>query len=438
MKDNSRLNITNSKKYLRKYSNSRYMPDGNSSFYLAAYTKSVGYYLLKKIFKIKSKNFFENLICIISDIYFGINYSIKIIKKQNFENSFSKIILSWGFKKDFDRNGVFYDKYFNTYSSSKKNVLWLIVYLDKDIPTNIQSNLILLKVRGNKILNLFGWLRFLLSNLPKIIKGFDFFLVNISSFNLFANKLTSSIEDGLIKNCNEIIIPYEGQPFQNKIIKSLKEKNNNLLITGYIHSPPLAVPTNFIYKQFSPDRIFLSGKDQIFCFNKILGWPKKKLNFIPSLRFRKNIPQTNKKILIPYTVKKHDHILSMIEYIHQKKTNLNGYKIQNHPAAKNSKSNLKLISSIQNIINSKTWSKKKLYDFIFIGNSGGISEFLERGFKILHICEDPEFERYSSKIWKSIKTIEISKHIFSYKLKKSGNLIKFGKNGADLNLILDY
>ena len=162
------------------------MPDGNSSFYLAAYTKSVGYYLLKKIFKIKSKNFFENLICIISDIYFGINYSIKIIKKHNFENSFSKIILSWGFKKDFDRNGVFYDKYFNTYSSSKKNVLWLIVYLDKDIPTNIQSNLILLKVRGNKILNLFGWLRFLLSNLPKIIKGFDFFLVNISSFNLFA------------------------------------------------------------------------------------------------------------------------------------------------------------------------------------------------------------------------------------------------------------
>ena len=72
----------------------------------------------------------------------------------------------------------------------------------------------------------------------------------------------------------------------------------------------------------------MSGKDQIFCFNKILGWPKKKLNFIPSLRFRKNIPQTNKKILIPYTVKKHDHILSMIEYIHQKKTNLNGYKIQ--------------------------------------------------------------------------------------------------------------
>ena len=72
MKDNSRLHITNSKKYLRKYSNSRYMPDGNSSFYLAAYTKSVGYYLLKKIFKIKSKNFFENLICIISDIYFGV------------------------------------------------------------------------------------------------------------------------------------------------------------------------------------------------------------------------------------------------------------------------------------------------------------------------------------------------------------------------------
>ena len=128
----------------------------------------------------------------------------------------------------------------------------------------------------------------------------------------------------------------------------------------------------------------------------------------------------------------------MIRYIHQKISNLNGYVIQNHPAAKNFKSNLKLISKIQEIIDSKSLLKRSFYDLIFIGNSGGISEFLERGFTMLHLCEEPEFECYQSKIWKSVKNTKISKNIFSYKLKKRGNLINFGKNNTDLNSILDY
>ena len=128
----------------------------------------------------------------------------------------------------------------------------------------------------------------------------------------------------------------------------MKKRNENILVTGYIHSPPLAVPTNFIHKQFSPDRIFLNGKDQLLCFNKILGWPKKKLFYIPSLRFRKTLIKKEKKILIPYIIKKHKHILSMIKYIHSKLSNLNEYNIQNHPASKNFRSNLRLISEIKN------------------------------------------------------------------------------------------
>ena len=172
MKSSKRLNILNSKKYLKKYTNTKYDPDGNTNFYLATYTKSIGFYILKKIFKVQDKNIFEDLKYILADIYFGINYSIKI-KKKKIINSFSRIILTWGFKKDFDKKGVFYDKYFNTYSSDQKKILWLIVYLDNDLPDNIQSNLIILKTKGNKVLNLFGWLKFLLFNLPKIFKGFD-------------------------------------------------------------------------------------------------------------------------------------------------------------------------------------------------------------------------------------------------------------------------
>ena len=438
MKAPARLNIFKSKEYLRKYNQEKYKPDRNTNFYLASVTKSIGYYILKKIFNIKSTSLFENFIYIISDIYFGINYSVKIIKRKNFKNSFSKIVLTWGFKKDFDKNGVFYDKYFNTYSSTQKKILWLIVYLDNDLPKKISSNLVVIKAKGYKILNLLSWLKFLFFNTPKIFKSFDFFLVNVSSFNFFSKRVIVSLKSILNKKYDEIIIPYEGQPFQNEIIKFLKNKDKNTLVTGYIHSLPVAVPTNFIHKQFSPDRIFLNGKDQIFCFNKILGWPMKKLNYIPSLRFRKSKIIKKKKILIPYLVKRPDHVLSRIEYIHKKISNLNGYTIQSHPAAKNFKSNLRLVSKMQQLIDSDSFLKQSLYDLIFVGHSGGISEFLENGFKILHICEDPEFECFQSEIWKSIKTTKISKNIFSYKLKKKGNLINFGKNNTDLNSILDY
>lgn len=438
MKAPARLNIFKSKEYLRKYNQEKYKPDRNTNFYLASVTKSIGYYILKKIFNIKSTSLFENFIYIISDIYFGINYSVKIIKRKNFKNSFSKIVLTWGFKKDFDKNGVFYDKYFNTYSSTQKKILWLIVYLDNDLPKKISSNLVVIKAKGYKILNLLSWLKFLFFNTPKIFKSFDFFLVNVSSFNFFSKRVIVSLKSILNKKYDEIIIPYEGQPFQNEIIKFLKNKDKNTLVTGYIHSLPVAVPTNFIHKQSSPDRIFLNGKDQIFCFNKILGWPMKKLNYIPSLRFRKSKIIKKKKILIPYLVKRPDRVLSRIEYIHKKISNLNGYTIQSHPAAKNFKSNLRLVSKMQQLIDSDSFLKQSLYDLIFVGHSGGISEFLENGFKILHICEDPEFECFQSEIWKSIKTTKISKNIFSYKLKKKGNLINFGKNNTDLNSILDY
>ena len=57
MSFSSRLNILNSKKYLNKYSNLKYSPEGNTNFYLASYTKSVGFYFLKKFLILKRKIF---------------------------------------------------------------------------------------------------------------------------------------------------------------------------------------------------------------------------------------------------------------------------------------------------------------------------------------------------------------------------------------------
>ena len=82
-------------------------------------------------------------------------------------------------------------------------------------------------------------------------------------------------------------MPYEGQPFQNKIIAFLKINNFKTKTIGYIHSPPLALPTNFINKMFSPHKLIVNGKDQYYCFSKILGWKKSQIKILPSFRFLK-------------------------------------------------------------------------------------------------------------------------------------------------------
>ena len=72
---------------------------------------------------------------------------------------------------------------------------------------------------------------------------------------------------------------------------------------------------------------------------------------------------------------------------------------------------------------------------IFIGTSGSIIEALERGSNVIQICDDPFFDIYSSKIWPSIKINKIAQNIYTYKLKKRGNLIKFGDKKNNLKKI---
>ena len=92
---------------------------------------------------------------------------------------------------------------------------------------------------------------------------------------------------------------------------------------------------------------------------------------------------------------------------------------------------MQLISSMKNDYKNEKKIKKKNY-LIFIGNSGSIVEYLERGSIVIQICDYPLFDIYTNNIWPSIISKKISENIYVYKLKKKGNLIKFGnkKNNA--------
>ena len=235
------------------------------------------------------------------------------------------------------------------------------------------------------------------------------------------------------------MFPYEGQPFQSEIIRHFRNNKNKVKITGYIHAPPMAVPTNFIYKYSSPDRIFLCGSDQKFCFEKILGWPKNKIVEIPSLRFKENVSEIENAIFLPNVVNDQKKILDSLTYINNNFTKLHNFKIRNHPASLTNKRNIELINKIKNLFSIKDYQpdsfEKKL---IFIGNSGAIIESLERGYDVIQICENISFDYYSKNIWKSIESEILGKDIFTYKLRKKGNLISFGKVNTNIDTILNY
>ena len=63
---------------------------------------------------------------------------------------------------------------------------------------------------------------------------------------------------------------------------------------------------------------------------------------------------------------------------------------------------------------------------IFIGSTSSPIEALERGVEVLHICDDPVFQSYSSALWPSIKVKKIDENTYVYQLLKKGNLIQLG------------
>lgn len=64
--------------------------------------------------------------------------------------------------------------------------------------------------------------------------------------SVFLKHLENSLNDILKKNkIKKTFLPYESQPHQHAIIKILKENNNNMNITGYLHSCLTPLPTDF-------------------------------------------------------------------------------------------------------------------------------------------------------------------------------------------------
>ncbi len=418
------------RRYFLILNNYSYKPKYDSIFYLATYSNFIGSYVLKKIANIQNNNLLKNLIIILKDITFSLKYINHSLYYNNIPPKYDKLIVTWAFKDNFDQNGNLIDRYLNTKSDKLNNTIWFVVYMSAEIPKKISNNIILF-TRSEKIsFNFFKLFKFLVNNIFYIFKDLNYFLFSVSNYNFFSIQILKKLKPFITPELKYLLMPYEGQPFQNNIIAFFKKKNFKTKIIGYIHSPPLALPSNFIYKRFSPDKIVLNGKDQIYCFTKLLGWKKSKIKLLPSFRFLKSATKAKNIIYLPLVVREPQIILKSLEYlIKNNYINIKNFKIKNHPASLKSKKNLILIKNIQELkMDNKVNKLKKVKNdyLIFIGSSGGIIEALERGSKVVQIVEFPLFDIYSSRIWPSIIRKKVNENIYLYSSRKKGNLIKLG------------
>ena len=385
-----------------------------------------------KIFKPKGLIF--KFYFILKNILYSIFFDQKIFKNKISENN-DKLILTWAFKNNFSKDGSLNDRYLNINSKNCPGITWFVIYMDQTLPNKIGEDIILFRsVNKNKI-KFLNPLKILFKNFKYLFIDLKYFLFSISKYNNFSYIFNKTFLNCLNYGTEKILIHYEGQPFQNELIRNIKRLNKKIEIIGNMHAPPLPFPSPYIKKKFTPDKIIVNGKLQTQFFIKN-GWNKKNIFLKNSYRYLNSKYNLKKTVYLPIMIKSEKKIIESIKYLSYNTYNLNGYKIKLHPASKNISSFQIFKKKINFIINSKNRRKsEKLTSPIYIGATGGIIEALEKGYQVIHICENPVLDLYSDKIWTNIISKKITENIFIYKIKNKGQILKFGKRQKNLDKI---
>ena len=420
--------IKSAKNYYDKYNKNKYGLQRNNFIYLSSFAKNIGFVTLQNLSNIK-QNIFSNLKIILNDVFYGLYYgNVKIFHNKKIIKKYKKLIVTWSIDNQFESNGSFNDRYLNINSSSIKNTLWFIIYLSDKLPLKLKDNIVILKNKDKEKKSYFFFITKIFFSLKYIFFGKTFFLNKISSYKIFGDVAVDKIKNFFHKNIKVLFMPYEGQPFQNEIFSFSKKNFKRIKNIGYIHSPPLGLPANFIKKESGPDKLVVNGFDQQKCFSNLLGWKKKQIKVLPSRRFLKNSKKIDSFIFLPISFQSKKKIIESFKVlIHKEKLCLKNFIVRNHPGAKQSLSHNQLISELKKIILKNKNLKKKGKKFsIFIGSSGAIIEALERNINVFQICENPVLEKYSNRIWNSVIERKIDDNIFYYKIKKKNKLIILG------------
>ena len=134
--------------------------------YFAIFEKNPGSFLIKAI--IKKRNYFFLIFSSLKHIYGIVNTKLKLINCLNLNQSYKNVVVTWAFKNNFKKNGIFFDKYLKKNSLESNDVIWLLIYMDKKLPDKIGKNILLVQHKKNFFKGIYFFLNILLND-KKII-----------------------------------------------------------------------------------------------------------------------------------------------------------------------------------------------------------------------------------------------------------------------------
>ena len=382
---------------------------------------------------IEKKNISLKIIYLFLKEIFFIKDSFNVYKKFNFINQkFKNIVFSYCEKKNFNKNGKFYDSIFNC-SAYKKNTFWFLISLDGYLPKNINKNIILIYKKKNYF-NFFPNIKFLSENLFKK----NFFHTYNSVF--YQSKLICNIFNKIFENKKfKLFIAFENKPHQNAIIDATKKINSNNYIFGLLAPLPWSFQIDMIYKKNKIDKLLVSSKFQKDSLIKKYNWPKKKISIINSFRYVK-LKKSYNKIFIPFHFDKFESrvFIQQLNYL-SLNTNLltNKFKVSIHPNKKNQQQHLNLKDKIISIIKRSSKNKNVNNPSIVLGSTGSvISECLQSNGKVINVPVSV-FDHCTRVFSKNLILKKISKNIFLYKMKKKTKFVNLNKKKNSFNLLLN-
>ena len=424
--------IKKTKRSLYKLSQSNIDTDKSSLSYFVGWDISSG--LTKIRLQINLKKifiFFKAYLRDLAGIGYQSNYQIiNLEKKRNYK----KLFITWASRKDFKKDGSLNDIYFKINSKKISNTLWIVIYMDIELPKKLDKNILILKNFKKPSFNLFYFFRIIYKILIENNFNFKKLAHYSSSHSNFGNIVLNNIKPYLLnKNIKKICMPYESQPFQQMIIAGAKLYNKKIKVIGYVHDCEPLTP-NLIYKKNSPDLLLLPGKKRENYFCKYLNWPKSRLKTVASFRYYKDDFRKilKNQILLPSGIYNIEKISTYFEDFLKDSSNrsLQPIKVRTHPAATNQKLQKRLKGKLEKIINENknkfSNNLKNKNTTIVIGITSLLIVALENGYKVIQICMDPEIQTYSHFFSPDIECKKISKNVMSYKINKFGGCLKFG------------
>ena len=412
--------------------------DLSSLTYMPTYGQCPGFFKLREIeTKKKQSNLMFNLknflsISKLSSLSMKGNALLK-----NYKYDF--LFVSWANEKDFSSNGEYFDRYFRI-NSKKKKILWLLIYIGKNIPKKIDKNILI--IHNKKVFfkyNLFFLIKYFLSIFIKNKFNYKNIYHQMNQESCFALKINNFMKKILSETkISKLYLPYESQTFQNKIISTSRNYNKKIKIYGYDHMIS-ALPINNIYKSSSPDFLLVHSNTHKNMYTKFFKWPKNKIIKIPSLRFfKKGRKFFDQAIFLPHNILLKNELINNFEfflsYISTKK--IKPFNVKIHPLQKNVKEHKLFKNEINNLMKRYTKSfstlSKKSYA-VFFGATSAVVEALENGSNVIHIVSNATLESYSKKFWPYINVNRISKNVFEYTLRKKNQCLNLTNRQVNLN-----